>query len=108
MDALWEQSPLDVAGVRAAIKSDRAYSTIKTVLERLTDKGILTRQKVGRAFEYRPTLSRSEYQAGQARELSQNLLSGFGTAALTHFVDTARKDPKQLEELHRLLSELEK
>lgn len=107
MDVLWSRAPQHVAGVQAALGSESAYSTVKTVLERLTDKGLLSRQKVGKAFEYRPVLSRAQYGAASARALSQSLLTGFGTAALTHFVDAVREDPAQLEELRRLLSELE-
>lgn len=107
MAVLWENAPLDVASVQAALKGESAYSTVKTLLERLTEKGLLTRQKVGKAFEYAPLMSRAEYEASQARHISQTLLSGFGTAALTHFVDTVREDPAQLEELRRLLDELE-
>lgn len=107
MDVLWSRSPQDVAGVQASLTNESAYSTVKTVLERLTDKGLLTRQKVGKAFEYRPALSRAQYEAVNAKALSQSLLTGFGAAALTHFVDTVREDPAQLEELRRLLSELE-
>ena len=107
MAILWERSPQDVAGVQAALTGESAYSTVKTVLERLTEKGLLRREKVGKAFEYRPALAQADYQAQQARSLSQSLLSGFGTAALTHFVDAVREDPAQLQELRRLLDDLE-
>ena len=108
MTALWNRSPLDVAGVQAALPGESAYSTVKTVLERLTEKGLLTREKVGKAFEYTPAHSRAVYEAQQARRLSNSLLSGFGAAALTHFVDAVREDPAHLEELRRLLTELER
>lgn len=107
MDVLWHKAPQDVAGVQAALGTESAYSTVKTLLERLTDKGLLVREKVGKAFEYSPALSRAEYEGGQARSLSQSLLAGYGSAALSHFVDAVREDPAQLEELRRLLAELE-
>lgn len=107
MEVLWRKAPQDVAGVQAALSTESAYSTVKTLLERLTDKCLLTRTKVGKAFEYSPSLSREAYEAGQARSLSQSLLTGYGTAALTHFVDAVREDPAHLEELRRLLAQLE-
>lgn len=107
MEVLWARAPRDVAGVQAELGGESAYSTVKTILERLTEKGYLLREKVGKAFEYRPAISRPELEAQGARRLSERLLSGFGSAALTHFVDTVREDPAQLTELRRLLAELE-
>lgn len=39
---------------------DRAYTTIKTVMDRLTVKSILVRYKVGKKFFYKVTMSRNE------------------------------------------------
>ncbi len=107
MEVLWQKSPQDVAQAQVALAGSSAYSTVKTILERLTEKGLLTRQKVGKAFEYSPVLSQAEYQDRQARHLSESLVSGFGNAALVHFVDAVRDDPSHLKELRRLLTELE-
>ncbi len=46
-----------------------AYTTVLTVLVRLYDKGILERQRAGRAFAYRPLQSRSEYTAERLSEI---------------------------------------
>lgn len=107
MSVLWSHSPQDVSGVQAALKGESAYSTVKTLLERLTAKGFLSREKVGKAYEYRAIRTREEMEEQGARTLSRNLLTGFGSSALTHFVDTVREDPSQLSELRRLLAELE-
>jgi len=107
MTVLWARSPQDVTSVQAALKGESAYSTVKTLLERLTAKGFLAREKVGKAFEYRPIMTRAALEEQVARTLSRNLLLGFGSSALTHFVDTVREDPTQLNELRRLLAELE-
>ncbi|MBB6015991.1 BlaI/MecI/CopY family transcriptional regulator [Deinococcus radiopugnans] len=107
MEVLWTRAPRGVTAVQAELGGESAYSTVKTILERLTDKGYLLREKVGKAFEYRPAISRTELEVQGARRLSERLLSGFGSAALTQFVDTVKEDPAQLTELRRLLTELE-
>ena len=38
----------------------RAYTTIKTVMDRLVEKNILTRTKKGKKFSYETTISRDE------------------------------------------------
>lgn len=108
MEALWANCPSDVSEVQQSIGTDSAYSTVKTILERLTEKGMLRREKVGRAFHYVPAVSRSELEASSARQLSSQLVQGFGAAALSHFVEQVSEDPQQLRELRRLLDELER
>ena len=107
MEALWRSGGGEVADVNAALPRESAYTTVKTVMERLTDKGFLERQKVGRAYTYRPVLSKGELEAQTARHLSQGLLRGFGSAALTHFVGAVQDDPAQLQALRELLSQIE-
>ncbi|MBW8705520.1 Transcriptional regulator BlaI [Streptomyces sp. MBT84] len=45
-----------------------AYSTVKTVADILYQKGMLTRQKEGRAWVYTPTCTRQEYTASLMRD----------------------------------------
>ncbi|AXK37459.1 BlaI/MecI/CopY family transcriptional regulator [Streptomyces armeniacus] len=45
-----------------------AYSTVKTVAEILYHKGLLKREKAGRAWVYEPTCTRQQYTAALMRE----------------------------------------
>lgn len=107
MRVLWRSGSGDVADVSASLPRKSAYTTVKTVMERLTDKGFLEREKLGRAYTYRPALSRSDLEAQAARHLSQGLLRGFGSAALTHFVGAVQDDPAQLQKLRDLLEQVD-
>ena len=62
-----------------------AYTTLMTTLERLYRKGVLSRVAEGRAFAYRPQVTRAE-------------------AALSFLVDEVRSlDADALDELERLV-----
>lgn len=50
----------DVVDYLSANGVDRAYTTIKTVMDRLTLKSILVRYKVGKKFFYRATMNKRE------------------------------------------------
>jgi predicted transcriptional regulator len=68
--ALWAAGrPLVPAEVRAAVGPDLAYTTVMTILVRLRDKGIIERDKVGRAFAYRPVVAETDVVADQIRRL---------------------------------------
>ncbi len=61
MDVLWGTSaPLSVREVHDALApaSDLAYTTVMTVLDRLAKKQMLTRERDGKAFLYRPAQTR--------------------------------------------------
>ena len=60
LKALWTLGEGNVKEVQRIVAETRplAYTTIMTVLDRLTRKGKLKRHKVGRAFVYSPQASR--------------------------------------------------
>jgi predicted transcriptional regulator len=103
MDVLWDRggwsTPREVQDV---LDGERplAYTTVMTILVRLCRKGRLERERDGRAFAYRPLLSREEYAAGRMREV----LTGAGDRplALSHFVESlSQRDRVQLRRILR-------
>lgn len=72
MDALWRaEGPLVVRQVRETMAYDRdvAYTTVMTVTNILFHKGLLNREKAGRAWLYWPRESREEYTARMMNEV---------------------------------------
>jgi predicted transcriptional regulator len=65
MTALWAQSePVTARTVLREIGDpDLAYTTVKTVLERLTRKQAVTRVNIDRTWHYTPAASRDDYIA---------------------------------------------
>lgn len=49
---------------------DRAYTTIKTVMDRLTTKSVLVRYKVGKKFFYSAATDREELARDSIKEIS--------------------------------------
>jgi predicted transcriptional regulator len=103
MEILWRaDEPLSVRDVLDRLNDRRAhqlaYTTAMTVMSRLADKEILTRRRRGRGYVYEAALTDS------AAIAVHNVLRDHGDAALAHFVEEARADPKALRRLERLLS----
>jgi predicted transcriptional regulator len=66
--ALWAaREPLTPSGVQAEIGGDLAYSTVKTILDRLHEKGMLTRTREGKAYAYTPVVEQADLAAGAMR-----------------------------------------
>lgn len=86
MEVLWDsRSPVLVRDVvQSLAERGLAYTTVMTVLTRLTSKGFVQREADGRAWRYSPVASREEYVAQLM--LDALSLTGDREAALTHFV----------------------
>ena len=60
----------DVVDDLSAQGVERAYTTIKTVMDRLTAKSILVRYKSGKKFYYSATMNRDEMAVESIKEIS--------------------------------------
>ncbi len=72
MDVLWRRDgPLTPGDVRALLADERplAYTTVMTILVRLWRKGRLERERIGRAYAYRPVHTQEEYAAVRMGEV---------------------------------------
>jgi predicted transcriptional regulator len=93
MDVLWSsEGPLTVRDVLERMPSQRnlAYTTVMTVLSNLHRKGMVDREAAGRAFSYRPTLSRQGAAAASLREILD--ASDDPRSVLLHFAETASEE----------------
>nr|EIF88317.1 putative BlaI family transcriptional regulator [Streptomyces tsukubensis NRRL18488] len=71
MDRLWNWGrPATAREVRDDLNRKRpiAYSTVKTVADILFTKGMLEREKEGRAWVYRATCTRQQYTAARMQD----------------------------------------
>jgi predicted transcriptional regulator len=84
-----------------------AYTTLMTTMDRLHRKGILDREKTGRAFVYRTRYSRDEIESGMAARALESLLDrSDAEPVLSYFIDeVSRRDARLLDELERLVQE---
>ena len=62
LNALWEIQEGNVEDVRKVVSQSRplAYTTVLTLLDRLTRRGAVSRRKEGRGFRYQPTVERDK------------------------------------------------
>ena len=108
MEALWTSSAYSpeagcTAREIAVTLPNHAYTTVLTVLDRLTRKGLVERLRDGRSHHYRPTGSRESYVA----EVMLGALDATSDreAALVHFAEAV--SPAQAQVLRDVLSRLE-
>jgi predicted transcriptional regulator len=96
------RAPMTPAQVRDALGGALAYTTVMTVLARLSDKGLVTRERVGRAYAYTAVQDEAEVTARQMQRLLD--ARDDRAAVLSRFVGVLSGDDEQLliDLLHRV------
>jgi len=91
MNALWRFGEATVRDIHAALAATRprAYTTIMTILDRLAQKGVVERQKAGRAWLYKPNLSAEQARTHAVAQLVEGFFHG-STEALASHVSSLR------------------
>ena len=106
LELLWAQRrPATVRDIRRALP-ELAYTTIMTTLDRLYRKGLLLRDKDGRAFAYAPRYTRAELLSEMISGHVANLLGATEEGALllsTLVRAVGRTDAALLDELDALV-----
>jgi predicted transcriptional regulator len=108
MAALWRLEEGTVEQVRRALPADRrgAYTTVQTVLNRLAERGLLSRDRRGQAIVYRPRISESDYLSRSIEHTLAGASTQARQAALAQLVGNLQGD--ELLELQRLAREIER
>ena len=83
---------------------DIAQLTVITVLNRLVEKGLLTRAKQDDVFHYQAYWSEAEFMTHASRRVVEGVLAFGPDVVAASFVDVlAEQDPDRLAELARLI-----
>ena len=101
--ALWSTDDgATPAEVLDMLGEDLAYTTVMTILTRLWRKGLVERERQGRAYVYRPSISEAELAAARMRAHLEQVADR--EAALSRFVGSLSRKEERI--LRRLLGDL--
>jgi predicted transcriptional regulator len=108
MNAVWRLGEATVDAVREQQpkRTRSAYTTVQTVLNRLVERGVLTRERKGRAFVYRAKLGESEFLARSIGERLAGASPDARRAALVHLVDEL--EPGEVDEIARRANQVKR
>ena len=109
MDVLWRRHPLSADDVVQALAESRHWQepTIKTLLNRLLNKGAIAAEKDGRRYLYTPVLERGDWLIDESEGLLDRLFGGRVAPLVAHFSEHRKLSSEDVAELRKLLREID-
>ena len=110
MRVVWEDAPVSPRDVldRVGYRTGWAYTTVKTLLERLAEKGVVSRKKQGNTFFYSPRLTRDRARRSALRALVDRAFDGTIGGLVHHLVAEEKLSATDRKRITEALARLER
>ena len=110
MAVVWERTPVAATTVVEELKKRKQWSlaTVRTLLRRLVNKGVLRQELEGKRYIYTPRVSKAECVRRESESFLDRVLGHAPSISLVHLVKKADLSSKDIQELRRILREKEK
>lgn len=94
----------DVQAKLDAVGDELAYTTVMTVLNRLTDKSALTRRRDGKRYVYRTSRNTARLKSGVFTRLHRTLFSDTKLKPFAALLETGDMSVDELRALRRMVN----
>jgi BlaI family transcriptional regulator, penicillinase repressor len=117
MDVLWQVAPVQAADaglstdeIAQALRGSQPWqlATVKTLLNRLLNKGAISAQQDGRRYLYRAVLQREAWLRTQSQSLVDRWFEGRLAPLVAHFSAHRRLKAADIQALKKLIADWEK
>jgi predicted transcriptional regulator len=110
LKVLWDRGPSTVREVMDVLNRDRqrAYTSVMSLLNVMTEKRLLERMPKGRAYVYQPAVDREEILGEMVGDLLGRAFEGSATALVAHLLEHSEPDDEELAAIRRTISEFRK
>ncbi len=110
MEALWQGAGRERSSARDVIERlgkqpGWAYTTVKTMLTRLVEKGAVTEEMKGNVATYRPKVSRLAARKSAVKSLVERAFGGAYGAFVHHLVEGGPLSDQERARLRKLLAD---
>ena len=110
MKVVWEKEPCAAGTVQEILTEsrDRAYSTVKTTMDRMVEKGFLRIEKVRNVQLFHSCVSKIAAKRGEFQRMLKRAFDGALTPMMQFLIEHEGISKKQATELRRLVNKAEK
>ena len=106
LKVLWQRGPSTVRDVLEVLNESRprAYTSVMSLMNVMTDKGQLTRREQGRAFIYEPAADRETTLGSMVADLLGRAFEGSASQLVAHLLEETKPNSGELDEIRKTIA----
>lgn len=107
---VWEDEPCAAPSVQEALQAskDWTYGTVKTLMDRMVIKGLLTTEKIRNLYLYRASVSETEARNREILKTIQRAFDGTFAPLVQFLVEGDKLSQDEIRVLEQMLKEKKK
>ncbi|MGB2864730.1 MAG: BlaI/MecI/CopY family transcriptional regulator [Sedimentisphaerales bacterium] len=104
MKVIWEKEPCAAGTVQETLSQsrDRAYSTVKTTMDRMVDKGFLQIERIRNLQLFRSCISEVDARRGEFRKMLKRAFDGALTPMMQFLIEHEGLSKEEASQLRKL------
>ena len=106
MKVVWEKEPCAAGTVQESLAATRdwAYSTVKTTMDRMAEKGLLQIEKIRNLQLFRSCVSEVDARRGEFHKMLKRAFDGALTPMMQFLIEHEGLSKEEASQLRRLVS----
>lgn len=103
---LWDQGPSTVREVMEALNRQRprAYTSVMSLLEVMTEKRLLKRRRQGRGYQYEPCVAREKTVGQMLGDLLTRAFEGSAALLVARLLEESSPTPEEMAEIRETIN----
>jgi len=105
IQVVWEREPCAAPEVQEELVARKkwTYSTVKTLMDRMVAKGLLTTERIRNLILYRAAISQQEAQRGELMRTVKRAFGGAFTPMMQFMLESDTLSQKELNDLQDMI-----
>ncbi len=110
LNVLWDRGPSTARQVWIVLneKRNRHYTSVNSLLNTMSDKGLLTRHCDQRAFLYEANIGREETQGQLVQDLVGRAFEGSPSGLVLQVLDQCDPSPEEMDQIAKMIRQYRK
>ena len=110
MKVVWEKQPCAAGTVQEMLVKSRdwAYSTVKTTMDRMAEKGFLTIERISNLQLFRACVSEVDAKRGELRKMLKRAFDGALTPMMQFLIEHEGLSKEEASQLRKLVTRAKK
>ncbi len=105
LEVVWEREPCAAPTVQEALQESKgwAYTTVKTMMDRMVRKGLLTTERIRNLYLYRSAVTRAQAQRSELLRTAQRAFKGALTPMMQFLIENEKLSEQEYQHLEHLI-----